>query len=130
MEIASLGSAAQSALEGLKRAEEKTLQAAQNIAEGSLNPEDVVSLSLAALDFKANAAVLKNNNEQAALSVESVKESQNAYDIAKARFDAGAIDYLTLLDTQRSLYLQQDNQISVRQAQLQSFVQLHKALGA
>src|SRR6478672_11527525 len=75
-------------------------------------------------------AALKNNNEQAALSVESVKESQNAYDIAKARFDAGAIDYLTLLDTQRSLYLQQDNQISVRQAQLQSFVQLHKALGA
>ena len=73
---------------------------------------------------------MKNNNEQAALSVESVKESQNAYDIAKARFDAGAIDYLTLLDTQRSLYLQQDNQISVRQAQLQSFVQLHKALGA
>jgi outer membrane protein TolC len=75
-------------------------------------------------------AALKNNNEQAALSVESVKESLNAYDIAKARFDAGAIDYLTLLDTQRSLYLQQDNQISVRQAQLQSFVQLHKALGA
>lgn len=64
MEVASLGSAAQSALEGLKRAEEKTLQAAQNIAEGSLNPEDVVSLSLAALDFKANAAVLKSANEQ------------------------------------------------------------------
>jgi len=75
-------------------------------------------------------AALKNDNEQAALSVESVKESQNAYNIAKARFDAGAIDYLTLLDTQRSLYLAQDNQISNRQAQLQSFVQLHKALGA
>jgi outer membrane protein, multidrug efflux system len=75
-------------------------------------------------------AALKKNNEQVALSVESVKESQNAYNIAKARFDAGAIDYLTLLDTQRSLYLQQDNQISNRQAQLQSFVQLRKALGA
>jgi outer membrane protein TolC len=75
-------------------------------------------------------AALKNDNQQAALSVESVKESQNAYDIAKARFDAGAIDYLTLLDTQRSLYLAQDNQISNRQAQLQSFVQLRKALGA
>lgn len=64
MEITSLGSAAQSAIEGLKRAEERTLQAAQNIAEGALNPEDVVSLSLAALDFKANAAVLKSANEQ------------------------------------------------------------------
>ncbi len=65
MEVPSLGSAAQSAIEGLKRAEEKTLQAAQNIAGGSLNPEDVVSLSLAALDFKVNVAVLKSANEQA-----------------------------------------------------------------
>ena len=63
-------------------------------------------------------AALKSNNEQAAISVESVKESQNAYDIAKARFDAGAIDYLNLLETQRSLYLAQDNQIAIRQGQL------------
>jgi multidrug efflux system outer membrane protein len=75
-------------------------------------------------------AALKSNNEQAAISVESVKESQNAYDIAKARFEAGAIDYLNLLDTQRSLYLAQDDQISVRQGQLEAFVQLRKALGA
>ena len=75
-------------------------------------------------------AALKSNNEQAALSVESVKESQNAYDIAKARFDAGAIDYLTLLETQRSLYQAQDDQISIHQGQLQSFVQLRKALGS
>jgi len=75
-------------------------------------------------------AALKSNNEQAAISVESVKESQNAYDIVKARFEAGAIDYLNLLDTQRSLYLAQDDQISVRQGQLEAFVQLRKALGA
>jgi outer membrane protein TolC len=75
-------------------------------------------------------AGLKSNNEQAELSAESVKESQNAYNIAKARFDAGAIDYLTLLETQRSLYQAQDEQIAVRQSQLQSFVQLRKALGA
>lgn len=64
MDVSPLGSAAQSALEGLKRAEEKTLQAAENIAQGALDPEDIVSLSLAALDFKANAAVLKSANEQ------------------------------------------------------------------
>jgi NodT family efflux transporter outer membrane factor (OMF) lipoprotein len=75
-------------------------------------------------------AALKSNNEQAVLSVESVRESQNAYNIAKARFDAGAIDYLTLLETQRSLYQAQDNQISINQGQLQSFVQLRKALGS
>lgn len=65
MEVSSLGSAAQSAIEGLKRAELKTQDAAQNIAEGSLDPEDVVSLSQAALDFKANVAVLKSTDEQA-----------------------------------------------------------------
>jgi len=75
-------------------------------------------------------AALKSNNEQATLSRQSVAESQNAYNIAKARFDAGAIDYLTLLETQRSLYQAQDNQIAVNEAQLEAFVQLRKALGA
>ena len=63
MEVPSLGSASQAAIEGLKRAQEKTQVAAQNIAEGSLNPEDVVALSLAAADFKANVAVLKSEDE-------------------------------------------------------------------
>jgi outer membrane protein, multidrug efflux system len=75
-------------------------------------------------------AALKSNNEQADLSRRSVAESQNAYNIAKARFDAGAIDYLTLLETQRSLYQAEDNQIVVNEGQLQAFVQLRKALGA
>jgi NodT family efflux transporter outer membrane factor (OMF) lipoprotein len=75
-------------------------------------------------------AALKSNNDQAALSVESVKESQNAYDIAKARFDAGAVDYLNLLETQRALYQTQDNQVSIAEGQFQAFVQLRKALGA
>ncbi len=75
-------------------------------------------------------AAYKNVNEQAVISRESVKESQAAYDIAKARFDAGAIDYLNLLETQRSLYQAQDNQIAVYQDQIAAFVQLRKALGA
>lgn len=75
-------------------------------------------------------AAIKRTNEQAALSVASVNESQNAYNIAKARFDAGAIDYLTLLETQRSLFQAQDDQIANQQTQIQSFVQLRKALGS
>ena len=75
-------------------------------------------------------AALKSNNEQAVLSLESVKESQNAYDIAKARFDAGAVDYLNLLETQRALFQAQDNQVSIMQGQLASFILLRKALGA
>jgi multidrug efflux system outer membrane protein len=75
-------------------------------------------------------AALKSGNEQALLSHESVRESQNAYDIAKARFDAGAIDYLTLLETQRSLYQAQDNQILVNEGLIDAFIQLRKALGS
>ncbi|MGZ8499762.1 MAG: efflux transporter outer membrane subunit, partial [Candidatus Binatia bacterium] len=75
-------------------------------------------------------AALKSNNDRALLSRATVAESQNAYDIAKARFDAGAIDYLNLLDAQRTLYQAQDSQITINQGQLQSFVQLRKALGS
>jgi NodT family efflux transporter outer membrane factor (OMF) lipoprotein len=75
-------------------------------------------------------AQLKSANDRAIIARASVIESQNAYDIARARFDAGAIDYLNLLDAQRSLYQAQDSQIAISQGQLQSFVQLRKALGS
>jgi NodT family efflux transporter outer membrane factor (OMF) lipoprotein len=75
-------------------------------------------------------AALKSANERAVIARASVIESQNAYDIAKARFDAGAVDYLNLLDAQRSLYQAQDGEKAVKQAQVQSFVQLRKALGS
>jgi outer membrane protein TolC len=80
-------------------------------------------------EVEDSLAALKSNNEQAVLARESVVESQNAYNIAKARFDAGAIDYLTLLETQRSLYQAQDNQIVVNEGQIEAFVHLRKALG-
>jgi len=75
-------------------------------------------------------AALKGANDRAEIARSSVIESQNAYNIAKAQFDAGAIDYLNLLDTQRSLYLAQDSQIAIQQGQLQSIVQLRKAMGS
>jgi NodT family efflux transporter outer membrane factor (OMF) lipoprotein len=75
-------------------------------------------------------AAFKSNKKQAALSRESVAESQNAYDIATARFDAGAIDYLNLLEAQRTLYQAQDAQVAAVQGQVEAFVQLRKALGS
>jgi hypothetical protein len=51
------------AVDGLKKATAAVDQAAQNIAGGSLDPEDVVSLSQSAISFKANAAVLRTENE-------------------------------------------------------------------
>ena len=75
-------------------------------------------------------AALKSANDRAVIARDSVVESQKAYDIAKARFDAGAIDYLNLLDAQRSLFQAQDSESAIRQDRLQSFVQLRKALGS
>jgi flagellar hook protein FlgE len=51
------------AVDGLKKATAALDQAAQNIAGGSLNPQDVVSLSQSAIGFKANAAVLRTEDE-------------------------------------------------------------------
>jgi NodT family efflux transporter outer membrane factor (OMF) lipoprotein len=75
-------------------------------------------------------AALKSSEQQVELSQQSVQEAQNAYAIAKARFDAGSIDYLTLLETQRSLAQAEDEQIVATVIQVESFVQLRRALGS
>lgn len=51
------------AVEGLKKAQNQLAETAQNVAEGEVSAEDVVSLSLAATSFKANAAVIRTDNE-------------------------------------------------------------------
>jgi hypothetical protein len=51
------------AVEGLKKAQAQVEESAQNIAEGAVSAEDVVSLSLAATSFKANAAVIRTEND-------------------------------------------------------------------
>ena len=50
-------------IEGLKKATSTIDNAAQNIAGGSQDPQDIVSLSQAATSFKANAAVIKTSDE-------------------------------------------------------------------
>ena len=67
-----LSSSQNSALEGLKKATNQLDKAAQNIAGGSQDPQDVVSLSQAANGFKANAAVL-NATDQATQSLLDIK---------------------------------------------------------
>jgi flagellar hook-associated protein FlgK len=51
------------AVEGLKKASNTLQNAAQNIAGGSQDPEDIVSLSQASTGFKANAAVIKAEDQ-------------------------------------------------------------------
>ncbi|WP_395018312.1 flagellar basal body rod C-terminal domain-containing protein [Dongia sp.] len=65
MDVGSVSSsnATSTAIEGLKKATNTVNNAAQNIAGGSQDPQDIVSLSQAATSFKANAAVIKTSDE-------------------------------------------------------------------
>ncbi|HVO01555.1 MAG TPA: hypothetical protein VMT54_05100 [Candidatus Cybelea sp.] len=58
-----LSSTTANALQGLKKADNELNEASQNIAGGSQDPKDIVSLSQAATSFKANAAVIKTQDE-------------------------------------------------------------------
>jgi flagellar hook protein FlgE len=51
------------AIQGLKKADSQLNQAAQNIAGGSQDPEDIVALSEASTGFKANAAVIRTADD-------------------------------------------------------------------
>lgn len=62
MEISPV-STVSTAVEGLKKAQAQIEQSAQNLAEGPVSAEDVVAISLAATSFKANAAVIRTENE-------------------------------------------------------------------
>jgi flagellar hook protein FlgE len=65
MDVGSVSSsnATSTAIEGLKKATNTVNTAAQNIAGGSQDPQDIVSLSQASTSFQANAAVIRTSDE-------------------------------------------------------------------
>lgn len=60
---------------------------------------------------------------------EEVIQARLAFDLAQRRYGAGAETLLSVLETQRTLYLAQDQQAQLRLARLQGSVALYKALG-
>ncbi|WDY56385.1 efflux transporter outer membrane subunit [Pseudomonas sp. PSKL.D1] len=60
---------------------------------------------------------------------EEVEQARQAFDLAQQRYGAGAETLLTVLETQRTLYVAQDQQAQLRLARLQGSVALYKALG-
>lgn len=60
---------------------------------------------------------------------EEVLQARQAFGLAQQRYGAGAETLLTVLETQRTLYLAQDQQAQLRLARLQGSVALYKALG-
>jgi len=58
-----------------------------------------------------------------------VDATQTSYRLSQARYDRGIDSYLTVLDSQRSLYSAQQDLVSVQVSRLSNLVTLYKVLG-
>lgn len=76
----------------------------------------------------ALAAVKSAQTRETALT-SAEREAREAYRISRERFDAGAIDFITLLDAQRSLLQAQDTLVQARLERLTAATDLYLALG-
>lgn len=68
-------------------------------------------------------------DQQRQWQAEELHQAQTAFDLAQSRYQAGAEDLLTVLETQRTLYAAQDMNVQLRLARVQASVALYKALG-
>lgn len=71
----------------------------------------------------------RDTTEQEALEREAVRTAQRAADIARAQVEAGTLDIVTALQTQSTLYGDQDTLAQVRLSRFLALVTLYKALG-
>jgi NodT family efflux transporter outer membrane factor (OMF) lipoprotein len=71
----------------------------------------------------------RSEAEQERALSESVKQAQQAYDLAALQYREGATDLLNLLDAQRTLLSAQDQLVQARLGRLNAAVALAKALG-
>ena len=76
-----------------------------------------------ALDAQRQSALRSGALDQAAVA------ARTAFEIARARFDAGAVDYAVLLEAQRSLIAAEDAAVTARLDQFSAAVALYRALG-
>jgi len=72
---------------------------------------------------------IRGLDEQRQWQGEELSQAQTAFDIAQQRYQAGAEDLLTVLETQRTLYAAQDLNVQLRLSRVQASIALYKALG-
>jgi outer membrane protein, multidrug efflux system len=68
-------------------------------------------------------------DDQLAAQQSLTEATSETYRLSRARFEKGVASYLSVLDSQRSLYGAQQNLIGVRLARLANLVTLYKVLG-
>ena len=72
---------------------------------------------------------IANLAEQEIYEIEQTEQAEFAFNIVTARYREGAVDFLTLLDAQRTLYQARDSLGQIKLSRLQSVVALFQALG-
>ena len=72
---------------------------------------------------------IRGLDEQRQWQSEELAQAQTAFTLAQSRYEAGAEDLLTVLETQRTLYAAQDLNVQLRLSRLQASIALYKALG-
>jgi len=80
-------------------------------------------------DVETALSAIRHLNTQRAAQTENVTQSERAFEGARLRYRAGAGDYLSMLDAQRTLYTARDQSSQYKLARLQAAVGLFKALG-
>ncbi|OFJ45614.1 RND transporter [Pseudomonas koreensis] len=80
-------------------------------------------------DVEKALSSIRGLDEQQQWQSEELNQAQTAFDIAQSRYQAGAEDLLTVLQTQRTLYAAQDMNVQLRLSRLQASIALYKALG-
>ena len=80
-------------------------------------------------DVEKALTSIRGLDEQRQWQGEELTQAQTAFDIAQNRYQAGAEDLLSVLETQRTLFAAQDLNVQLRLARLQASIGLYKALG-
>lgn len=80
-------------------------------------------------DVEDAAAIRNHSSRRRQALEEAVARAREAYQISLDRYRVGAIDYQTLLNTQRSLLTAENGEVQARLDVLLALVQLYKALG-
>jgi NodT family efflux transporter outer membrane factor (OMF) lipoprotein len=91
---------------------------------------DYVKAVLQALtDVEAALTQTSFSAEQESRESDAVRTAQRAADIARAQLQAGTVDIVTVLNTETTLFGDQDTLAQVRLARFTALVSLYKALG-
>ena len=80
-------------------------------------------------DVERALIAIRDLAEQERLQADAVVAARRAYELSETQLRAGTVDVTTVLNTQRTLFTEQDQVVLVRLTRMQAIVSLFQALG-